>query len=320
MLKEISVEITRRCPNCCVHCSSLSHSRCSESMPYETFQAVVLDAAALGASTICLSGGEPFLHSRIVDMVRFVHEQRMSCYVYTSGITMDSDGRPVALSTDQLEQLSDVVEKLIFNIEAGTEEVYNRIMGTSGCFDLLKQSVLRATGAGICAEAHFVPMALNMIEIPAVIRLCGDLGISRLSFLRLVMHGRAEQNRALLALTSAQQSELRKYLRRLQSDSALPIRVGVPLSTEDGCVRCEAATGKLNLRYDGKVFPCEVFKNHCLQKNLGKLEPDSVYQSSLKEIYYHSPYLAKVRELSEQFSDRCETCVGQYLIEAEERT
>ena len=317
MLKEISVEITRRCPNCCMHCSSSANSGCSETMPYETFQAVALDASKLGARTICLSGGEPFLHNQIVDMVRFVRSLGMDCYVYTSGIALDSSSQLDSLPPEQLQQLSGVVTKLIFNIEAGTEPIYNRIMGTTGCFGLLQQSALQAAAMGICTEAHFVPMALNLQEIPAVICLCEELHISRLSFLRLVLHGRAEQNCGALALSEEKQEELKTYLHQLQTQSNLAIRVGVPLSVDNGCHRCEAARGKLNIRYDGKVFPCEVFKNRCLQKSLGELEADSIYQHSLFDIYHQSPYLACVRELSEKFSNRCETCVGQYLIEGE---
>ena len=194
MLKEISVEITRRCPNYCLHCSSSAHSQCNESMPYETFQTVISDAAKLGTKTICLSGGEPFLHDKIVQMIQFVHSKGMECYVYTSGIAMSPSDQRISLPMEQLRQISGAVTKIIFNIEASTEAIYDRIMGTSNCFSLLKESVLRANAAGICTEAHFVPMALNLREIPAVVRLCEELNISKLSFLRLVLHGRAEQN------------------------------------------------------------------------------------------------------------------------------
>jgi len=72
MLKEVSIEIIRRCPNNYVHCSSLSNKDCLEIIDYDRFVRVVRDAAKLGAMTICLSGGEPFLHSRISDMIGFV--------------------------------------------------------------------------------------------------------------------------------------------------------------------------------------------------------------------------------------------------------
>lgn len=47
---------------------------------------------------------------------------------------------------------------------------------------------------------------------------------------------------------------------------------------------CEAANGKLNIRYDGKVFPCEVFKNNGVEP-LSDCEPDNIYEKSIEYIY-----------------------------------
>lgn len=100
----------------------------------------------------------------------------------------------------------------------------------------------------------------------------------------------------------------------------MPVRIGVPLSTGISCHTCEAANGKLNIKFNGEVFPCEVFKNNSMGKSLGELKPDNIYRRSLFDIYQNSAYLTHVRGLSENFSGRCETCIGQYLIQKEEET
>lgn len=320
MLKEVSIEIIRKCPNCCMHCSSMSHKQCKEIMPYNKFIEVISDASRLGTKTICLSGGEPFLHPDIVDMVKSVSNYGMDCYVYTSGIVMDAFSQSISLSTDMLKQISRYITKLIFNIEAGTESTYDRIMGTHHCFEIMQQSAIHAAEAGICTEAHFVPMALNVDEIDSVISLCEKLQISKLSFLRLVLHGRAKQNRNVLALTDEKIKALKNHLYDLQAKSNISIRIGVPLSLNTSCHKCEAANGKLNIKYDGEVYPCEVFKNYSMEKSLGDLKPDNIYQCSLAKIFESSQYLQFVRTLSSKFSDTngCETCIGQHLIEKEE--
>lgn len=320
MLKEISIEIIRKCPNCCLHCSSEAHVQCEEIMPYSKFKEVISDAAKLGAKTICLSGGEPFLHDNITDMIQFVYQHHMDCYVYTSGIILDSSAQPASIPTDLLKQISKYVTKLIFNIEAGTEKTYNNIMGTNNCFEKMQQSVIRAVELGICAEAHFVPTAINSDEINAVIDLCQKLHISKLSFLRLVLHGRAKKNRKLLELTYENNMQLKEILHDIQMHSAFPVRVGVPLSIDTSCHKCEAANGKLNIKYDGEVFPCEVFKNYSMEKSLNGLKPDNIYRCSLFDIYQNSAYLKRIRDFSESFSGECETCIGQYLIQKEGET
>lgn len=315
-MREISLEIIRKCPNNCLHCSSCSNERCTEILPYEIFEGVVSDAAKLGAKTICLSGGEPFLHKDIVKMVDFISSLGMECYIYTSGIFLNADGKRTALPAETLRAIKESVTKLIFNVEAATEHTYDKIMGTHGCFDIMGQSIRNTVSLGICAEAHLVPMALNIQEIPDVVALCSRMGVSKISFLRLVLHGRAAQNKEELALSKTKLKKLKERLIELQAADNINIRIGVPLSLETDCHRCEAAMGKINIRYDGQVFPCEVFKNDCMKPKMAGLLPESIYEKPLYDIYKHSAYLQYVRQLAEAFVNEktCETCLGQYLI------
>lgn len=316
MLKEISIEIIRKCPNNCLHCSSLSNKYCSEVLDYGLFTSVVRNAAELGAKTICLSGGEPFLHNRIIDMVRFVASLDLQVYVYTSGVVLDAQNQPTFIDRDVLAAISGDVSKLIFNLEAATPQTYDALMGTTCCFEIMKQSIRNAHEMLITTEAHFVPMKLNIGEVKEVVALCKTLNVSKISFLRLVLHGRAQLNEAEIALSNEELEQFKMLLEKLQKQAEIDIRVGVPLSVDTECHKCEAAKGKLNIKYDGKVFPCEVFKNERMSYCLNGIQPESIYDSSLTDIYNNSLYLKLVRELEQEFSctRRCETCIGQYLI------
>jgi MoaA/NifB/PqqE/SkfB family radical SAM enzyme len=284
------------------------------------FVSVVTDAARLGARTICISGGEPFLHPRIVDMIGFVKSLGLQSYVYTGGIIFDARNNKVSLDRDILQAIPGKVTKLIFNVEAADLETYNSIMGTEDCFEKMKQSILDANSFSITTEAHFVPMKLNMNEIEKTVVLCKELGVSKISFLRLVLHGRAQLNEPKIALSTDEISRLKSSLKALQQNAGIGIRIGVPLSSDILCHKCEAADGKLNIKYDGRVFPCEVFKNDRVWGQLKGLNPDSIYNCSLYEIYNDSPYLKYVRDYSRSYN--CgkygETCIGQHLISEKE--
>lgn len=107
----------------------------------------------------------------------------------------------------------------------------------------------------------FVPNRLNWNQIEETLELCQNLGISRMSFLRLVLHGRALVNRKRLELTDHETEILIGDLQKIQAEGKYPIRIGVPLQGNACEHRCEAAVEKVNIRYDGRVYPCEVFKN-----------------------------------------------------------
>lgn len=88
MLNEISIEILQRCPNRCIYCSSHSNPQAAHIISFETIKSIIDDAKALGCKTVCLSGGEPFLHPQILEVISYIAQQHLACYVYTSGIYM----------------------------------------------------------------------------------------------------------------------------------------------------------------------------------------------------------------------------------------
>lgn len=319
MLKEISIEIIRKCPNNCKHCSSMSNRHCSEVIDFDKFKEVVDGALTLGLETICFSGGEPFLHPNIVEMVRYVFSKGLKSYIYTSGISFDSDENFTSLSDKILADISGCVTKLIFNVEAAKEETYDLIMGTQRCFPLMKSSALKAAEHNILTEAHFVPMRLNVDQIEETITLCGQIGIKKISFLRLVSHGRAAFNGNDILLTNDQTEKLKEVLLYVKNEASIDIRIGVPLLNGENETKCEAANGKLNIKYDGGVFPCEVFKNNSIHFQSG-IQVPNIFNEDIVTIYNMSRYLIAVRNYIKCFScnANCENCVGQYLIDTQE--
>lgn len=318
MLKEISIEIIRKCPNRCIHCSSFSSDKCTEIIPFDVFKNVVVGAKKLGLKTVCFSGGEPFLHPDIVNMIDFVNEQGINSYVYSSGIYMNSLHKREPIPESILIQISNKVSKIIFNIEAAEEETYNSIMGTEGCFDFLGESIRRTIKSGIIAEGHFVPNKLNKDQIEHTLEYCAELGVTKVSFLRLVLHGRAKDNEDRLSLSEDELLEVEHRLDKIKKSNQYNIRIGVPLSGETEEIHCEAANGKLNIRYDGNVYPCEVFKNNKVLP-LANCRAGNVHNEPIDKIYFESEYLIKTRELIEKHccNHSCENCVGQFYMKKE---
>lgn len=318
-LKEISIEIIRKCPNNCVHCSSCSAINQTEIISYEKFCEVINDAAKLGLKTLCFSGGEPLLHPDFCRMIDYVYSFGIDIYIYTSGIYYNNM-KFLSIPKDMLIHMKNKVKKLIFNVEASNDSTYDKIMGTHGNFSILKDSIINAVKFGITCEAHFVPMKYNYNEIENTIDLCQKLGIDKISFLRLVPHGRAEQNQDKILLNNEETKELKQKLQDLFNNRIqIGIRIGTPLAGEECRHNCEAANGKLNIRYDGKVYPCEVFKNNKV-KFIDGCEADCVYDKNLIEIYNNSSYLLAVRNqlaMYSHISDE-ENCIGQKFIKRTE--
>lgn len=317
-LREISFEILQSCPNNCIYCSSESHIKCTDIIDFDFFRPAIDDAVELGLRTLCISGGEPFQHPRCLDMVEYAKKHGLTVFVYTSGVCVENDKyRP--LDSDVLVALRRLnTDKLIFNIQAAEGSLYDRIMGTRGNFDIMKQSAVSASEAGLFTEAHFVPMKINYKQIDEVMDLSSALGIRKVSFLRLVIQGRALLNRSLVELTDEEQEELVKTLLRVRSGrNGVDVRIGVPLSQKSENKKCIAASEKLIIKYDGTVFPCEAYKYISSIGDEKIILPDSIYETRLRDIWETSDFLRVLRADIESLnacSVSHESCPAQYRL------
>lgn len=316
MLSEISIEILQRCPNRCIYCSSHSNPQATHIIPFEIIKNVIDDAKSLGCKTVCLSGGEPFLHPQILDIISYIAKQQLICYVYTSGIYM-KDEVYSSLPNEYIEAIRGMVDKVIFNVEADSSALYDQIMGTDvGGFDMMKKSINDCVSSGLVVETHVVPMQANFKHLKSIFEKCYQLGVSKVSILRLVLQGRALENLSLVKLSGEDNRVVTKLIKALNESYKGKVRIGLPYSDSNCRIYCKAASDKINVRYDGNVYPCEVFKDDLLNAKLG-CEPDNVWKDSFYDIYENSPYLNVVRKSIEAFKkeDGDETCYGQFKIE-----
>ena len=315
MLSEISIEILQRCPNRCIYCSSHSNPQATHLIPFEIIKNVIDEAKSLGCKTVCLSGGEPFLHPQILDIISYIAKQQLTCYVYTSGIYM-KDEVYSSLPNEYIEAIRGMVDKVIFNVEADSSALYDQIMGTDvDGFDMMKKSINDCVSSGLVVETHVVPMQVNFKHLKSIFEMCYQLGVSKVSILRLVLQGRALENLSLVKLTGEDSREVTKLIKALKEAYKGKVRIGLPYSDSNCRIYCKAASDKINVRYDGNVYPCEVFKDDLLNAKLG-YEPDNVWKDSFYDIYQNSPYLNVVRKSIEAFKkeDGDETCYGQFKM------
>lgn len=312
-LNEITLELTQRCPNRCIHCSSLSCPETTTQLPLSTVKEVIDDAAELGATTISISGGEPFLYPELLEVVDYIHDHGLKTFIYSSGVTY-VDEIPSNVPSEVLKSLVGKIEKLIINIEAADSKTYDEIMGTSfGGFEMMKQTIQNAIDLGIVVEAHMVPMKINYKSIPQVIELCKKLGVSLVSFLRLVNQGRTIEHQKNTLLSDDEYDIVYGMLLNYRDYYRTGIRLGIPFQSCSEKMNCMAGTVKLDIRYDGNVYPCEAFKDGMLYLS-DVVNHDNVNNKHLKDIYYSSQYLDEIRSLLETFQqvDTCETCMSQY--------
>lgn len=310
-LFEVTIEVTQKCPNKCVYCSSMSSPDKTGALDLETICQCVDDAVSLGAKLINLSGGEPMLRPDIAQIANYIHNKGLKIRLYSSGIYYD--GTYHTMPIELLESIKGKVDNLIFNYESCHPELYSKIMGTTpDNLALLEKTIKNAILLGITVEAHLVPMKCNYRQIPETLSYLYSMGVSNISLLRLVPQGRVIENESCVVLSMDEELELKAMFAELsQKYKKTRLRLGKPYRSGK-FVTCNTGTVRLVVRYDGFVFPCGAFKDG-MEEYRG-CKPDNVKEKRLAEIYENSVYINKVRaDLERYYEDEVtDPCFGQH--------
>lgn len=79
MISEIALEITQQCLNNCIYCSSCSSWETDSQLNINVVKSVINDMEELGINKICISGGEPFLHPDILEIIEYATQKKNKC-------------------------------------------------------------------------------------------------------------------------------------------------------------------------------------------------------------------------------------------------
>lgn len=107
MVKDLCFEIIQTCPNNCRFCSSCAGMDKDTIINYDTFKNVINHFIKIGGiEEISFSGGEPFLHPDLFDMIKYCKNLGIRVVLFTSGVKRNKQ-----LSYGQLSMLYKEIEK-----------------------------------------------------------------------------------------------------------------------------------------------------------------------------------------------------------------
>ena len=112
-LKDLCFEIIQTCPNRCKFCSSNSSIEKNTIITFKQFKKTIdyfLSQGGIGE--ISISGGEPFLHPDIFDMIKYCKDKGIRTVVFTSGIKRASD-----MTSEMIEDMKKRCEEQIKEID-----------------------------------------------------------------------------------------------------------------------------------------------------------------------------------------------------------
>lgn len=119
MLKDLCFEIIQACPNNCLFCSSCASIDKDKKIELDLFKKTIDYLIDLGGiEEISISGGEPFLHPDLFEMIKYCKEKRIRVVLFTSGIKRKK--KIPALEFENM--VTEIKEKYKRYLEQGMEE------------------------------------------------------------------------------------------------------------------------------------------------------------------------------------------------------
>lgn len=306
-LNEVTVELLQKCNSNCLFCSSLSNQKSEHQIPLEKIYEIIDFCIERKALSINLSGGEPLLYKDLDKVVEYSISNKLKTTIYTSGnITNEIEN---FISKKKLDKS---MLKFIINYPSIEKDVYQKLINSRD-FSVEKVNLFiqNLVKEGFQTEVHIVPNGVNIQTLYETVNYLKSIGVRRVSFLKLVMQGRAVVNKELLQVRNDVLAKVLTQIVEDFEDSVFKIRLGIPLSnlSQERC-ECFAGIAKLIFRYDGTVFPCEAFKE---APNNQKYILGSIYKDTLEEIWNNHPVQACLAELKGIAIEKSEPCPAQLL-------
>ncbi len=305
-LKKLKIEITQNCPLGCLHCSTAAGPNRKDHIPIGTLIRLLNEASEMGVESVSFSGGEPLVYPDLDNLISYSRGLGLYLSLYTTGII---NNNLHSLSFKRVKSLIEGgVYRFVFSVYSTNESLHSSITGFDSLpitVDAIKSTVMAKSE---CVEIHFVALKRNYRQLENVVSLASSLGVTQVSILRFVPHGRGA---ALARSEKLSRDELRELavtinmIRHKYRD--VNIRVGSPFNILGlDATQCNAGKNILIIIPSGQVVPCDGFKN----VNYPDLEYGNIYNNSLQTIWEHSSLLNRVRyELDSDWTKtRCGEC------------
>jgi len=239
--------------------------------------------SSLGGEILEVSGGEPLMHPRLTQIIKYAEESNLETVLYTSGNVLDSQGKIASLGTAVAEKLRrSSLQRIVFNLQGAFPRTHETITRVEGSFDNAVKAIRIVKSLGFWVGVHFVPMKPNFKEFKSLLQLCHKLEVDEIGILRFVPQGRGQINRVLLELSTEEFKEFNMALSRSTFEYGnINIRVGRPIDFrnlfDSSFVKplCDAGISRCTITPSGAVVPCPAFKQES-RYVAGNLSKDSL--------------------------------------------
>lgn len=182
-------ELTLACDQKCIHCGPRAGHRRPHELATDECLRVVRELKELGCGEVVLIGGEAYLRSDFILVIRAIREAGMYCTMTTGGYNLDDD-RLAALTEAGLNHLALSID--------GLEATHDQIRGVPGSWGRAFSALRRAKAAGLAISSNCQINQRTQGELLPLLELLAPVGIRAWQLQITVAHGNAADHPELI--------------------------------------------------------------------------------------------------------------------------
>ncbi|MEX1366012.1 MAG: radical SAM protein [Nannocystaceae bacterium] len=182
-------ELTLACDQSCAHCGPRAGKRRTDELTTDEALALVDELAELGVGEVVLIGGEAYLRSDFLLVIRRIRERGMAC-------TMTTGGRGLSA-----ERAAAMVEAGIGSVTVsidGLKDNHDRVRGNAGSWERAFAALRNVEAAGGRIACNTQLNALTMHDLLPLLEQLAEVGVHSWQLQITVPHGNAADHPELI--------------------------------------------------------------------------------------------------------------------------
>ena len=284
-LGSVHIKLTNECNLRCKYCYA-SSGKSSGIMSLDVLRRISKEVAEISEPVeYLLSGGEPLLHPDALTFAEVASNAGNAVHLLTNGMLIDNN--------DTARRISATTKIVKISVDGSTEAVHALSRG-KGNLDAINKAIdlLDHHGANV-----MVSMTVSKKNAHDIANMSAKYG-ARLTLQPLFKAGRGK-GKTNQALTGEE------YYRAMDEVDGIAPMGRVAQVVEGlrgrGVKKCALADREISISETGDVYPCQLlYAPEFLAGN--------IHQSALKDIYFTSPVLEKMRSVNVDTLDECSKC------------
>jgi len=290
-----SIEITKMCPLRCKHCFANAGKPLEDELEPEDTLEVLEILAENGVEKLFVTGGEPFSHPKILEIIDIISSKFKLAIIATSGYIAQKE-----LMAQKIAQAKNIVVQISLD---GPAEVQNFIRGVNDSYEHTTKAISTFSEYNVIVSISMTLNPLNKDYVEETIKVAKKLGAREFKLGMTVPLGRAKNlswglsKETIEALPDRIASYAHKY-------NAPGFFVNDPSATDPGRIpvpdkqtSCSAGYILCNVCANGDVTPCVTFP----------LPLGNILKDDFKKIF-GSPQALKFKEIMSPTKELCNSC------------